>query len=436
MERLIADAAKLDSSIQANDLSFGNIVKAIHAVQNEMGITGTTALEAGRTISGSVASMKAAWTNLITGISDKSADLEELVDNLVTSVVGDGTENNLGVFGNIMPAVETALNGAGELVERLFPEIIKRLPKILKETLPELVQGAMSVVESLIYAISENSNQLSDSIVSAITSILMHAAQNTPKLIGGVLDLILAIIKELGNNLGTIVPELITSITNVTTEIAKRAPELTDAVLAVIDGIINVLTSPEGIVKMTVAGFQLLFGLISGIVGSVPKLIGNILMIVPKIADSFLDADWKGVGKNIVDGIWGGLKNNWENLKKWFTDAWEDLVGGVKDLLGIHSPSRVFAGIGRNMALGVGEGWDDEFGDVEKGINGSMAFDDATFGVSSYSGGGMLGGFGGTTFGTVNINIDGANVQDPSELADMVAERLQEMTERRGAVFA
>jgi phage-related protein len=75
MQRLIKDAAALDNSIDANSMSFANIVKAINVVQTEMGITGTTAKEAGRTIEGSVNAMKAAWTNRVTGIADKNADL-------------------------------------------------------------------------------------------------------------------------------------------------------------------------------------------------------------------------------------------------------------------------------------------------------------------------------------------------------------------------
>ena len=436
MKRLIADAAELDKSIDANDMSFGNIVKAINAVQTQMGITGTTAIEAGRTISGSVGSMKAAWENLLTGLADGNADIEELVGNLVTTIVGDGTDKNLGVFGNIKPAIETALNGAVELVKELFPQIVEMLPSLLEQTIPNLVSSAFSVVESIIDAISDNSSKLSKSIVGAITSILLHAAENTPKLIGGIITLILSLIKEIGKNLGTIIPALITGIMDIIYEIAVRAPELTDAIFAVIDGIVNALTSPEGIVKMTMAGFKLIVGLISGIVGSIPKVIFGALSIITNIATTFKETNWGELGKNIVDGVLSGLKNAWANLTKWFDDSWSDLVGGVKKLLGIHSPSRVFAEIGKNMALGIGEGWDDEFGDIEKGINSSMSFDDATFGVSSYSGGGMLGGFGGTTFGTVNINIEGYNAQDDDELAEMIAEKLQIMKERRGAVFA
>ena len=90
-------------------------------------------------------------------------------------------------------------------------------------------------------------------------------------------------------------------------------------------------------------------------------------------------------------------------------------------------------------AEGFGVGFEDAFRDVEKDIENALDFNGTTFGVNaygSYSGGGMLGGIGGTTFGTVNINIDGYNAQDDDELAEMIAEKLQFMAERRGAVFA
>ena len=103
-----------------------------------------------------------------------------------------------------------------------------------------------------------------------------------------------------------------------------------------------------------------------------------------------------------------GLKKAWTSLKKWFTNAWDGLVGGVKDLLGIHSPSRVFAGIGKNMALGVGEGWEDTFGDVEDEIDNSLDFGEADYGVTTSST--SIGDFGGSSSsygygGSQNVNV-------------------------------
>ena len=134
MERLLRDAERMAGYIEGSlDIeSFADVADAIHIVQEEMGITGTTALEAGRTISGSVGAMKAAWTNLATGFADGSADIGGLIDNLVTTIVGDGTESNLGVIGNVLPAIETALGGISKLIEGAAPKIIEILPGLVE----------------------------------------------------------------------------------------------------------------------------------------------------------------------------------------------------------------------------------------------------------------------------------------------------------------
>lgn len=172
MERLLADAEKI-SGIRYDISSFADITQAIHVMQEEMGIAGATALEAGTTIEGSVNSMKSAWTNLITGLSDENADIEQLVDDLVTTIVGDGTESNLGVIGNILPAVETALNGAGKLIEKILPIIIDKIPEFIENYLPKILEAGVSIIL-----------ELAIGLVKAIPSLV----KTIPKIISGVVD--------------------------------------------------------------------------------------------------------------------------------------------------------------------------------------------------------------------------------------------------------
>ena len=321
MQRLIKDAAELDKSIDANSMSFANIVKAINVVQTEMGITGTTALEAGRTIEGSVNAMKSAWTNLVTGIADGNADIKALVDNLVTTIVGDGTENNLGVLGNVIPAVKTAIGGASTLISELLPEIIEQIPSILEENLPVLISGVFSIIETLISSL--DNEELVDTLVDTIVSIVLHATENTPKLVVGLISLILSVVSALGENLDQIIPAIIVSIIDLISEIASRAPEFTDAIFSIIDGLVGILTSPEGLAKMTLAGVDLLFSIISGIIESIPRAIAGIEKVIGNIISTFKETDWGQLGKNLVDGFKNGISNAWTNLKKWFkTTAW------------------------------------------------------------------------------------------------------------------
>lgn len=316
MERLLVDANRLDSSLglvneegKLTAYTFADIVKAINVVQTDMGITGTTAKEAGATISGSVNSMKAAWSNLVTGIADKNADLEQLIDNLVTSVVGDGTESNLGVIGNILPAVEKALDGAADLVDRMFPIIIDKIPEFIIKFLPKLAKSAVKIIETLVNSLSENSDELTEVALEVIITLAEGLVKFLPKLI-------------------------------------EKAPDI-------------------------------IFGIVNTLVDYLPEIIS--------------------VGGDIVSGIWQGIKNAGGRFKENVKSFFSDIVNSVKETLGIHSPSKVFAEIGGYMAEGVGEGWDDEFGNIKRDINNSLDFGGdyiGTFGGgydNSYIGSGSVG---------------------------------------------
>lgn len=339
MERLLADAEKI-SGIKYDISSFADITQAIHVMQEEMGIAGATALEAGTTIQGSIGAMKGAWTNLITGLAGGNADIGELIDNLVTTIVGDGTESNLGVLGNILPAVERALGGVVKLIGAAAPKIIEILPEIVQDIAPALIDAAVKLVDAVVLVLPD------------LLEVIMQA-------------------------------------------IVDHAPEIV-----------------KTLVKLSVS-------LISALAENLPLIIETLFSLVDEIFVALSEIDWESIGKDIVDGILGGLEKAWDGLSNWFTKAWDGLVGGVKDLLGIHSPSRVFAGIGKNMALGVGEGWQDEFGRIKDGINDSVSFDDVAinanvrrhgFGsVGVMDGQLMLGGAGlatagGVTNWTVNVN--------------------------------
>lgn len=161
MERLLVDADKLSDSFNLQVDASGNlvysyadIVDAIHIVQTEMGITGTTAKEAGTTIQGSVDSMKAAWTNLVTGLGDENADIGQLFDDLVVTIVGDGTETNLGVLGTVIPRVKIIfekLTGAikDKLAEVDWKAEGEKIINLIAEGIDKAVDIAVQVQEKV-----------------------------------------------------------------------------------------------------------------------------------------------------------------------------------------------------------------------------------------------------------------------------------------------
>ena len=399
MERLIADAAKLDSSIQANDLSFGNIVKAINVVQTEMGITGTTAKEAASTIQGSVGMMKSSWTNLVTGIADENANLDVLISNFVDSV---GT-----VAQNIVPKIGVALNSASKLISDLIPVIVQEIPVLIEENLPILAEAAISIIQSLIDGISQNQEMLVSTAMETITYLATSLISMLPQIYALGLDLLVSLANGIAENL----PELIPTIVDVVLQIADTLtdpkqlsnlldaalvlltelayglmdaiPQLVDACVSVIEGLVSFLLNPSNIGKLISAAIQIVLALATGLVNAIPQLLSYAGELIGSLVDSFKETDWRQIGIDIVNGIWNGLQSMWESLKSWFISEWDGLVGGVKDLLGIHSPSRVFAGIGKNMALGVGEGWDKSYSSIKRDIEAGMSFKTATVDFAS-----------------------------------------------------
>jgi phage-related protein len=352
MERLIADAAKLDSSIKANDLSFGNIVKAINAVQTELGITGATALEAGTTIEGSVNSMKSAWSNLITGLADENANISELVNSLVITIVGDGTESNLGVFGNILPAIKTALTGASTLISELFPKIMQEIPTIINENLPILATAAVSIVESLVNGISENQEMLTKTALETITFLTKSLLEMLPEIVALGLELIISLAEGIADSLPELVPtiievigEIVDTLTDPTnlktllsaaleiiTELAyglvDAIPELVDAVIDIIIGLQSFLTDPENLAKIIKAALDIVIALAGGLIAAIPELIAGVVEMITALTNRFKETDWAQVGQDLIDGVLNGLKRAWESVKTWFTNAWNSLFGG------------------------------------------------------------------------------------------------------------
>ena len=488
MERLIKDAAKLDKSVKANDLSFGNIVKAINVVQTEMGITGTTALEAGRTISGSVGAMKSAWTNLITGLADGSADIGKLVDNLVTTIVGDGTEANLGVLGNIMPAIKHALNGASKLIQGLLPKIVQEIPAIIKDNLPILAEAAISIIESLVDGIYDSQEMLfetaletivflADSIISMLPKIVQlgldlvvslangisqHLDSLLPSIIGVVLQIVsiltnpenlsmllnaaLSIITAIGNYL--LSPETINGLLDAAIGVIRNLVEfmmenlspLLNAAIDIIMALVDYILDPDNLAKLIATAFEIVVTIAGALVGAAGELVKAIGQLILKIIDKFKETDWKQLGTNLVAGFKQGISNAWKNLVSWFKGLFGDIVGIAKKILGIASPSKVFKKLGSFTADGFGIGFEDEFAHVKDDMEDALNFDDASVGINASIrkvGAGADGGaLGGTSIGNITINIDGAKYSDEQSLASAIALEIQNMTDRRAAVYA
>lgn len=182
MQRLIADAAELSDTVDAQSMSFDNIVEAIHVVQTEMGITGTTAKEAGTTIQGSVASMKSAWTNLLTGVANDNANFEVLVSNFVDSVVTVGS--------NIIPRVKIIIGGLSNIISEAANKLVPLVVNTIVENLPQIIEGGVNLIVSLISGLISAIPQLVRSIPQIIIAIINGFSSAWPQLKQAGIDLL------------------------------------------------------------------------------------------------------------------------------------------------------------------------------------------------------------------------------------------------------
>lgn len=462
MERLLADAEKI-SGIKYDISSYADIVDAIHVVQTEMGITGTTAEEAASTIQGSFGMMKSAWQNLVTGMADPDQDLGVLVGNFTDSVVIAGN--------NLIPRIQELLPRIVEATTSLIGTVSEQLPAILGTVLPSLVEGATNlvtglmaalpsvlsvladvaptVINTLVPALIELLPQITQTGIDVIVSLAQGIADALPQLIpaatdaiikivevltspenlGNLIDAALAIILALVDGLVDATPKLIAAvpdvITNLVTAIIANMPKILEAgveiTMALADGLIKALPEliaaipnlilgiVQGIIdnlpEIIMAGPKIIAALATGLIEAIPDIVMVIPQLIRSIVDTFLSFDWGSIGKNIVEGIKNGFVNMWNSFKQTVENVFTGLVDGVKSFLGIASPSKVFAGIGGYMAEGLGQGFDKEFSNVKRGIQSQLDFGTMTFGMPSFGRLPALAGAG-TTNNYYNINAD------------------------------
>ncbi len=205
MARLINDSGVLGKAVEVTaesvkDVPFDKIIEAIHVIQTEMGITGTTAKEASETISGSWASTKAAWKNLLTAMADPTQDFEKVLNNFLGSV---------GTFGkNLAPRLENALRGVGKLIEGLAPAIAEALPVLVESVLPSLIDAGISMLESLIMGFADNAYEIGQAAANAALRLADALVRLAPNLINAGINFASSLISGILKGLEDVSPAL------------------------------------------------------------------------------------------------------------------------------------------------------------------------------------------------------------------------------------
>ena len=344
MKRLLSDAEKLTGQ-RYNISSFADITQAIHAIQTQMDITGTTAKEASTTISGSWGSLKAAFQNVLVGLTTGEDMFDQSLDALINTAVTFGQ--------NIIPAIKGALSGIGYLIEGLAPVIGETIPPLINDLAPTLANSAVSLISSLVNGLTQNATQFSECLsniiivavagistvvpqlldaASKIVSNLMQGLTNSmPQIVNGAVTLVEGLVNGLVNNIPLLIMGAVQLVTSLANGLIENLPRIIDAGVNLITGIVS--ASYSMMPQIIQNGMQLVVNLAVGLVRAIPQLIAALPRITGAIVKGFKSVNWFDLGLQLIKSIWEGIKSigseMWNGVKEKTSELW----GGVKNVV-------------------------------------------------------------------------------------------------------
>ena len=484
MERLLKDATKL-TGVKYDINNLADVYNAIHAVQGELGITGTTAKEASETLAGSFASMKASFTNLLGAMSigdDIGPQLEALATTtstwlfgnfipMVTQILGNVPQLIMGVFETGLPLF---IEEGGKLLTSLQEGVILNLPTLAEtalQTITGFTNGLAVNVGTLISTGTELLSNLITGIVNTIPVLLSYIPQilsgivttittNFPLIIQSGMDLLTKLATGLWENRSLIwgyIKDIVNEMLRLVTEIDWIGLG-TDVINWISDGIQALFDNlPQLLMDIGTNAWDLVSGIdwlglgqtiIDTVVAGIDALFNSIPDILESIGEAGMDfitgVDWLGVGSDIINGIISGIQNMGSALWDALTGVAQSALNSVKRLLKIGSPSRVFADeVGQWIPEGVAVGIEANTEAMTDAMK-DMALDAAAVPVEQmitadrkWTAQSMPAQSTVTTIGDVTINVNASDYDDdPVRIAEAIDDMLTKKIDRDEAVFA
>ena len=395
LERLLSDAERFSAAQgKVRDFSvdsYSDIVEAIHIVQDEMGITGTTADEAATTIEGSINKAKAAWGNWLAGLGNEDADMGALTDRLVQSVAAAG-ENIIPRMGQIISTlVQTVVRYAPQLGQEIMnglsqidsaqvgqtaSDLILMLADGIVQNLPMLASAALEIVMALGQGLIENGPQILEQLGRLLLQLANSIVQDVPNILDAAVQFFGMLVQGIAQNAPTAIAALVSLLGQLIAQVISWAAQMLGQAISAgaqfLGGLMGQLSQLPG----NIASW--LSGAISAVVGWVAQFASNATSAASQFGSrlrSGLEAipgTLGNIGSNIVQGLVNGVTGAAGKLVDAVKGAVGDAIQGAKNLLGIKSPSRVFRKIGQYAMQGAALGVDDDAGLLLKSTDDAM----------------------------------------------------------------
>ena len=354
MERLLKDAQQI-TGIKYDISNLDDVYQAIHVIQGELGITGTTAKEAGATIEGSFNSLGASWQNFIAGLGDPNADMKQIVDNLAKGISG-AVNNVIPVINNMVQVLPTVMDALIGAVEDMAPTLIKTFTdlivkvldavvKLLPTVIPLVIDCLLKVVDVII----DNLPLLVDAGIQLILGLAKGISEALPQLMPKIVEVVVQIVNTLISNIPLMIEIGTQLLLGVIRGLTEAIPQLVEMLPFIIETVVNTLI--DNLPLIVNCGIQLIMGLGSGLIKAIPSLIKAIPTVINSIVTNII----KGIpnmfdsGKKLIGGLFSGMKNSFGGIFDFFGnminkigDMWAKFSSWVKSIF--KTPHFTFSG--------------------------------------------------------------------------------------------
>ncbi len=380
MERLLKDAQEI-SGVKYNINNLSDVYNAIHVIQGELKITGTTAEEAKRTISGSANAMKAAFDNFLNG----SGSPEQL-SVAITNFLGNVTK----AISELAPSI---LSGLVTLFETLIPQVVS----LLFSLIPQLLDAITNMINKLFDMVSKNTNEVRRVVQDLVKKFVEFLTQNLPTIIELGLMIILALATGIADALPDMIPAIMECIQKIVDVILDNLDTIIEValyiILALATGIIKYLGKllepaakaiktfwnalVEGASQMWSAATTWLSNLKDGLIAKAVMLKDGAKNVVNKLIENFkkfiTETDWLQLGKNILNGILNGMLNFGNVVKDTIKKVGKKITNSIKDFFGIKSPSKLMSKeVGQYLTQGIAVGFEKGIPETIRDVNSAM----------------------------------------------------------------
>lgn len=434
MQRLLKDAQAI-TGVEYDISNLSDVYEAIHVIQGELNITGTTATEAATTLQGSFNSMKAAWQDLL-GQMALGGDITTAMTNLTTTVTTYLFNNFLPMLGNVImnvpQVIGTALTTGLPILFQKGMEMITFIKDGVATAIPNLLAEGLPVILGFVQSLRANFGQLVDSGIQAILSLVDGLIAGLPDLIAYVPEIVTNICGVINDNLPKVLGMGVEIIAKLIMGLANNLPNLLANMGDIMMAAWNVVTA----INWVSLGSTILKAVVNGI-----KAVGSsIPSIMKDLAQSgwnaFKSIDWAGVGSAIINGIVSGIYAFGGAVRNALMGLAESAWNSVKNFFGIASPSKLMADtIGKYIPLGMAEGIDANAKYVNQAME-NMAADAVEMPLTQQLSISPSATQASTNYGGITFNINAQDYNSAEEIYEYIKDRLTADTIRQNGVFA